>query len=80
MAFVEYLHAQPLAHFTRPQLAIALRQQTGVTYADHYLPVILRQMGLRYDKPRPVSARRPPQAELALIERLKDITRKVCRL
>lgn len=71
MAFVEYLHAQPLAHFTRPQLAAALREQTGVTYADHYLPVVLRQLGLRYYKPRPVSARRPPQAEIALIDRLK---------
>jgi len=71
MAFVEYLHTQPQAHFTRPQLANALDEQTSVRYADHYLPVVLRRMGLRCYKPRPVSARRPHQAEVALIERLK---------
>nr|WP_262891325.1 IS630 family transposase [Spirosoma utsteinense] len=71
MAFVEYLHAQPLAHFTRPQLATALREQTGVTYHPHYLPVVLHELGLRYYKPRPVSVRRAPQAKEALIERLK---------
>lgn len=71
VAFVDYLHAQPQAHFTRPQLATALRQQTGVAYHPHYLPVVLREMGLRYYKPRPVSIRRSPQAQTALIDRLK---------
>lgn len=71
MTFVEYLHTLPQAHFTRPQLAKALLAQTGVRYADHYLPVILRQMGLRCYKPRPVSARRPAQAQASLIERLR---------
>lgn len=71
MAFVEYLHTQPQAHFTRPQLAQTLEQQTGIRYADHYLPVILRQMGLRCYKPRPVSVRRSPGSETALIQRLQ---------
>lgn len=71
MAFVEYLHTLPQAHFTRPQLAKALFDQMGVHYADHYLPVVLRQLGLHYYKPRPVSARRPEEAQTALIERLR---------
>lgn len=71
MAFVEYLHAQPQAHFTRPELAKALWQQTGVRYADHYLPLVLREMGLHCYKPRPLSRRRAPQAESALIQRLR---------
>lgn len=71
MAFVEYLHAQPQAHFTRPQLAQALQQQTGIRFADHYLPVILGQLGLRLYKPRPVSVRRHPEGEASLIQQLK---------
>ncbi len=71
MAFVEYLHAQPQAHFTRPQLAKLLRDQTGVTYSPAYLPTILGEMGLRYNKPRPCSHRRPAEPETALIERLR---------
>ncbi|MBC8082484.1 MAG: hypothetical protein H7Z21_04675, partial [Hymenobacter sp.] len=53
MAFVEYLHSLPQAHFTRSQMARLLVEQTGVRYADHYLPVVLRQMGLHCHKPRP---------------------------
>jgi putative transposase len=71
MAFVEYLHTLSQAHFTRPQLAQLLTQQTGVRYADHYLPVVLRQMGLRFYKPRPCAIRRSEQAPPALIERLR---------
>lgn len=71
MAFVEYLHTLPQAHFTRPEMAKLLLQQTGIRYADHYLPVILRQMGLRCYKPRPRSVRRPPEATSALIERVR---------
>ncbi len=71
MAFVEYLHTQPEAHFTRAQLAQALEQQTGVRFANHYLPVILRQMGLRCYKPQPVSMRRSAGSETVLIQRLQ---------
>lgn len=71
MAFVEYLHTLPEAHFTRPQLAQLLLEQTGVTYSQHYLPVVLRQMGLLYYKPRPYSMRRPVEAKTALIERVR---------
>lgn len=71
MRFVEYIHAQPQTHFTRPQLAQALQQQTGIRFADHYLPVILRELGLRCYKPRPVAVRRSADSEWALIQRLK---------
>lgn len=71
MAFVEYLHTLPKAHFTCSQLAKLLFEQTGVTYTQHYLPVVLRQMGLHYYKPRPCSARRPKEAEAGLIERVR---------
>jgi transposase len=71
MRFVEHLHAQPQAHFTRPQLAKLLLDQTGISYSPAYLPTILRQMGLRYYKPRPRSMRRPSEPETALIERLR---------
>lgn len=71
MAFVEYLHTLPNAHFTRPQLAQMLVEQTGVTYSDHYLPIVLRELGLHYYKPRPCSVRRPAEAKAALIERVR---------
>ena len=71
MAFVEYLHTLPKAHFTRPQLAVLLFEQTGVAYTHHYLPVVPRQMGLHYCKPRPCSVRRPMEAKTALIERVR---------
>lgn len=71
MSFVEYLHSRPETHFTRPEMAKLLLQQTGIRYAQPYLPVVLRQMGLRCCKPRPASVRRPPHAEAALIERLR---------
>lgn len=71
MAFVEYLHTLPQAHFTRPQLAKLLLEQTGVSFSPQYLSVVLRQMGLRYYKPRPRSQRRPVEAQAALIERVR---------
>lgn len=71
MAFVEYLHTLPEAHFTRAQLAQMLLEQTGIRYADAYLPCILRQMGLRCYKPRPRSVRRPVDAAQSLVERLR---------
>lgn len=71
MAFVEYLHTQPQAHFTRPELAERLLEQTGIVYKPTYLPSVLREMGLHYYKPRPRSLRRPTDAETALIERLR---------
>ncbi len=71
MGFVEHLHAQPQAHFTRPHLAKLLLDQTGISYSPAYLPTILRQMGLHYYKPRPRSMRRPSEPETALIERLR---------
>lgn len=71
MAFVEYLHTLPQAHLSRSQMAKLLVEQTGVRYATHYLPFILRQMGLQSYKPRPRSLRRPPEATLALIEHLR---------
>lgn len=75
MAFVEYLHTLPNAHFTRPQLAQMLVEQRGVTYSDHYLPIVLRELGLHYYKPRPCSVRRPAEAKAALkaalIERVR---------
>ena len=71
MAFVEYLHTLPNAHFTRSEAAQLLFEQTGVTYTEHYLPVVLRQMGLHYYKPRPCSVRRPEEAKASLIERVR---------
>lgn len=71
MAFVEYLHSLPKAHFTRPELAKLLYEQTALTYSNSYLPVILRQMGLHYYKPRPRSLNRPPEAKAALIDRVR---------
>lgn len=71
MAFVEYVHTQPQAHFTRSQLAKLLLEQTGVAYNQHYLPTILREMGLHYYKPRPRSVHRPAEAQTALIERVR---------
>lgn len=71
MAFVEYLHSLPKAHFTRSQLAQLLAEQTGVVHSQHYLPVVLRQLGLHYYKPRPCSVRRPTEAKASLIERVR---------
>lgn len=71
MAFVEYLHTLPQAHFTRPQMAQMLFEQTGFRWASHYLPVVLRAMGLVCYKPRPTDLRRVPEAAQNLIERLR---------
>lgn len=71
MAFIEYIHTRPQAHFTRAELADLLLEQTGVAYKQAYLPTILRQMGLHYNKPRPCSVRRPAEAPTALIERVR---------
>lgn len=71
MAFIEHLHTLPQAHFTRPQMAQLLLKQTGIGYAEGYLPVVLRQLGLVCHKPRPRDLRRDEQAPQRLIERLR---------
>lgn len=42
-----------------------------MSYSNHYLPVILPEMGLHYYKPRPRSVCRLPEAETALTQRVK---------
>ena len=72
MAFVEYLHSRPKAHFTRPELAKLLCEQTALTYSNSYLPLILPQMGLQHHyRPHPRSLNRPSQAKAALVERVR---------
>jgi transposase len=71
LAFVEYLHTLPEAHFTRSQVAQRLFEQTGIRYAEAYLPCVLRQMGLHFYKPRPRSVRRSPEAAARLVDRLQ---------
>jgi transposase len=71
MDFIEFLHTQPEAFFTKQQLAHYLSQRYGISYSPHYLPAFLRQLGLKCIKPRPQDMRRSADAPARLQQRLQ---------